>query len=136
MKHDIEVCPKCGYMIAEDAKFCVSCGYDFRDGTSFERSFDTLKSRLSFTKDVTVKQATKAKDKALGMVTPEKASETAQNMIDIVAYVAQDLKQGMSSDMVKAVDVNARVNFVAFSVGISIDLEKLPLPDKNRKEIT
>ena len=135
MKQNIEVCPKCGYMIADEAKFCVSCGYDFREGSSFERKFDTLKSRLSFTKDVTIKQATEAKDKALGMVTPEKASETVQSMIDVVTYVAQDLKQGMSSDMVKAVDVNARVNFVAFSVGISIDLEKLPLQDKNKKEI-
>jgi len=42
----------------------------------------------------------------------------------------------MSSGMVKAVNVNARVNFVAFSVSITIDLEKLPLQDKNKKEIT
>jgi hypothetical protein len=48
-------------------------------------------------------------------------------MVDVVTYVAQDVKKGMSSDMVQAVTVNARVNFVAFSIGVSIALDKLPL---------
>jgi uncharacterized Zn finger protein (UPF0148 family) len=132
MKETINVCPKCGQVLPENAKFCVSCGYDFREGTSMDRAVDTLKSRLSFRKSTTLKQATEVKAKAMGMVTPEKAAETVQSMIDVVTYVAQDLKQGMSSEMVKAVDVSARVNFVAFSVGVTIDLEKLPLPDKKQ----
>jgi hypothetical protein len=47
-------------------------------------------------------------------------------MVDVVTYVAQDIKKGMSSDMVKAVTVSARVSFVAFSIGVSIALDKLP----------
>ena len=48
-------------------------------------------------------------------------------MVEAVTHVAQDMKQGMSSEMVKAVTVNARVSFVAFSIGVSIALDKLPM---------
>jgi hypothetical protein len=48
-------------------------------------------------------------------------------MVEVVTYVAQDIKQGMSSEMVKAVTVSARISFVAFSIGVNIALDKLPM---------
>ena len=136
MKETIQVCAKCGALLPENSKICVSCGYDFREKSSVNRSINILKSRLSLTKEKTMKTATEVKEKAMGVVTPEKAAESVQKMVEVVTYVAQDLKQGMSSDMVKAVDVNARINFVAFSVGITIDLEKLPLPEKDIENVS
>lgn len=64
-----------------------------------------------------------------GSVSPEKASATVKRMVNVVTYVAQDVKKGISSDMVQVVTVSARVNFVAFSIGVSIALDKLPLLD-------
>ena len=63
-------------------------------------------------------------------MSPEKAAAAVKRMVDVATYVAQDVKKGMSSDMVKAVTVNARVNFVAFSIGVNIELDKLPLREK------
>ncbi len=57
-------------------------------------------------------------------------------MVEVVTHVAQDMKQGMSSEMVKAVTVNARVSFVTFSVGVNIALDKLPLRENNTKRLT
>ena len=63
----------------------------------------------------------------MSQVSPDKASEAVRKMVDVVTYVAQDLKKGMSGDMVKAVTVSARLSFVAFSIGVLIDLDKLPM---------
>ena len=52
-------------------------------------------------------------------------SEAMASLVNLMINVSQDVKNGISSDMINAVDLNARVNFVAFSMGVSIDLAAL-----------
>jgi len=100
---------------------------DCREPTFLTRSLDSLRSTYDTAKKVTLTQASTLSEATKGSVSPEKAATAVKRMVDVATYVAQDVKKGMSSDMVKAVTVNARVNFVAFSIGVSIELDKLPL---------
>jgi uncharacterized Zn finger protein (UPF0148 family) len=127
METNIEICPKCGQVRVRNSAFCVGCGHKYQDTNSparkYNRSFvDTIRERAS-----------SARDKTGELVSREKASQAVQNMVEVVTYVAQDIKQGMSSEMVDAVTVNARVSFVAFSIGVSIALDKLPMRVRDTK---
>lgn len=120
MNPEIEVCPECGQIRVTNSNFCVGCGFKYlakiSNKTEINRSFiNTIREHAST-----------AREKTSELVSPEKASQAVQNMVDVVTYVAQDLKQGMSSEMVKAITVSARISFVAFSVGVNIALDKLP----------
>ena len=121
MGTNIEVCPKCGQVRVRNSSFCVGCGHKYQETNS--RSFKFNRSVV----DTIRERASSAREKTSELISPEKASKAVQNMVDVVTYVAQDIKQGMSSEMVKAVTVNARVSFVAFSIGVSIALDKLPM---------
>ena len=131
---NIEVCPICGQLRWENSKFCIACGHNFinEDPNFSSSTVDRVKNSLSITKDVALSSANIAKEKAVSLVSKEKASEAVQSMVEVVTYVAQDLKMGMSSEMVKAVTVSARISFVAFSVGVSIALDKVPLRTKKK----
>ena len=80
-----------------------------------------LKARLK----VVEKTAGNAGQRAKGVMTPEKASEAVRNMLKVMTHVARDVMKDLPPDMVKAVDLEAEINLIAFSIGISIDLEQL-----------
>ncbi len=121
MEKNIEICPKCGQLKGINANFCIECGHKYTQ--THTPKFPYSRSVL----DSIRKQASSARTKTSDLINPEKASQAVQNMVDVVTIVAQDLKQGMSSEMVKAVTVSARISFVAFSIGVNIALDKLPL---------
>ena len=120
MGTNIEVCPKCGQIRENNSNFCRGCGHKYQD-TKSSRYFDN-RSVI----DTIRERASSARDKTSELISPEKASQAVQNMVDVVTIVAQNMKQGMSSEMVKAVTVSARISFVAFSIGVNIALDKLP----------
>ena len=127
MGTNIQVCPNCGQIINEKTKFCSYCGHDCREPSGVDNFFGSLRSRFDEVKDKTFTQSRSARELAISQVSPDKASQAVGRMVDMVTYVAQDLKRGMSSDMVKAVVVSARISFVVFSIGVSINLDKLPM---------
>ena len=129
METDIHVCPKCGQIITDDYVYCSSCGFNLKETHSVSSAIGSLKSRFSLAKDASLRS--RVTEKAVSLVSREKASNAVQKMMEVVTYVAQDMKKGMSSEMVKAVTVNARMSFVAFSVGVSIALDKLPLREED-----
>ena len=127
MDTNIEVCPKCGQVRVRNSNFCVGCGIKYQETSSHSSKYnrsviDSIRERAS-----------SAREKTSELISPEKASKAVQNMVDVVTYVAQDIKQGMSSEMVNAVTVNARVSFVALSIGVSIALDKLPMRVRDTK---
>ena len=130
MDTNIEVCPECGQVKVRDSNFCVGCGHRYQETNSYNRGYNR-----SFV-DTIREHASSAREKTTELISPEKASQAVQNMVEVVTHVAQDMKQGMSSEMVKAVTVSARVSFVAFSVGVNIALDKLPLRENDTKRLT
>jgi sugar-specific transcriptional regulator TrmB len=66
------------------------------------------------------------------MVTHERASEAVRNMLKIVTHVAQDVRRELPPDMVKAIDLEAEVSFIAFSIGVTVDLEQLSLAKQEK----
>ena len=127
MDTDIEVCPECGQVKVMNSNFCVSCGFKY-----LQKTTNKSEANRSFINTIR-EHASSAREKTSEFVSPEKASQAVQNMVDVVTYVAQDLKQGMSSEMVKAITVSARISFVAFSVGVNVALDKLPLREDSSK---
>jgi len=87
-----------------------------------------IKARLK----VVEKTAGNAGQMAKGVMSPERASEAVRNMLNVMTQVAQDVRNELPPDMVNAVDLEAEINLIAFSIGVSIDLEQLrnrtPLP--------
>jgi uncharacterized membrane protein YvbJ len=121
METNIEICPKCGQVKRINANFCIECGHRYTESQSPKFPYN------SSVLDSIRKRASSAKVKTSELISAEKASQAVQNMVEVVTIVAQDLKQGMSSEMVKAVTVSARISFVAFSIGVNIALDKLPV---------
>jgi hypothetical protein len=66
------------------------------------------------------------KQRATGVLSPERAAEVISELVVIMVDVAKQLHTEMPEEMLKAVDLEASVNFVAFNVGITIDLESIP----------
>ena len=66
-----------------------------------------------------------ARDKMVGGIPAEKASEIVGNLSGIMLQIARELIQKIPPEDIKAIDLEAEVSFVAFSVGVSIDLEQL-----------
>ncbi|MHA2347536.1 MAG: hypothetical protein ACXACP_12525 [Candidatus Hodarchaeales archaeon] len=58
-------------------------------------------------------------------MTPENASEIVTNLVNIMIKVARDVRLQIPNDMINAIDLEAEMNFVAFSVGVFIDLEQI-----------
>jgi len=86
-----------------------------------EGLFQGIKTKIK----VVGEQAGSAGQAAKGAVSPERASEAVRNMLDVMTQVAMDVKREISPEMVKAVDLTAEINLIAFSIGVQIDLEQL-----------
>ena len=64
-------------------------------------------------------------DRTNNIEVQKKVSEAMASLVNMMINVSSDVKKGMPSSMVDAIDLNARVNFVAFSIGVSVDLAEL-----------
>jgi hypothetical protein len=82
---------------------------------------DELKTKVKVIGDKTSSVGLRAK----GLASQERADEAIKNLLTIVTKVAREARTSLDPDMVKAIDLRANVSFVAFSVGVVVDLEKL-----------
>jgi hypothetical protein len=57
-------------------------------------------------------------------------------MLKIVTHVAQDVRRELPPDMVKAIDLEAEVSFIAFSIGVTVDLEQLSIAKQDKAAST
>ena len=116
-------CPKCGVLISETLKFCPGCGFALTQlrKSSRESLFGGFKSKVKNIGEKTTAVGLRAKS----VVSQDKAAGAVKNLLDIMTNIARDVRKDLPADMVKAVDLRASVSFIAFSVGVSIDLEKL-----------
>ncbi len=153
MSRNESVCAACGKYVNDNSLFCPHCGSSIesakieqgistgarvKKGSSVFSGFRTkLKSVSDSAQKMTDKTSTlglgektseafsKAREKMAGSLSSEKASEVVGNLVEIMIQVARDLKKEIPPEVIKAIDLEAEVSFIAFSVGVSIDLEQL-----------
>jgi hypothetical protein len=143
--NDTSFCPQCGNKLNPKHQFCTSCGYKKttqvpvnvtftpKEESLKKNIFSQVKSISSKAQDAVkgdsessvITKAMEFKDKATRVMTPENASEIVTNLVNIMIKVARDVRLQIPNDMIKAIDLEAEMNFVAFSVGVSIDLEQI-----------
>ena len=46
-------------------------------------------------------------------------------LLKLVTQVARDVKKELPPDMIKAVDLSAEMSFIAFTIGVQVDLEQV-----------
>lgn len=63
-------------------------------------------------------------------VSTETASKAVMSMLNLVVNVARRIRDEVPPEMISAIDLTAEMSFVAFSVGIEVDLEKVPRGEK------
>jgi hypothetical protein len=140
--------PQCGFEVAKGYKFCTNCGCrvvvaedavkvtitpQVEDKPLSRNIMDQIqmigsKAQSVVTGEKTTEIVGKAKqmtEKASLGVSPEKATQMISSLVTLMIQVARDVKSQIPPEMVKAIDLEAEVSFVAFSVGVSIDLEQI-----------
>jgi hypothetical protein len=119
-----DVCSKCGEVINIDMRFCPNCGCEVTATPRTSRIFKGLKTQFRVLGD----RATNV-SRTAGGLSQEKATESMKNVLNLLVDVAKNIKRDIPPEMIKAIDLNAEVSFIAFSMGVSIDLEQLETKD-------
>ena len=155
---EVGTCPSCGCLTDTEALFCGNCGAKtvITEIVSVEppvqsdkKLLEGLKSQFkeigikaqqvsseitsSETATGVVSKAKEATRKAGTMVSPERATEVVQNIINLMLEVASEVRKEVPAHMRKAIDLSAEANFVAFTIGVSIDLDQLEAKPKVTK---
>jgi RNA polymerase subunit RPABC4/transcription elongation factor Spt4 len=111
------VCLKCGAVSEGKSNFCPLCGFALSRTDNSEGLVKGLKTKVSLG--------------AMGVVSTEKASDAVRRMLNLVIQVAREVRKDLPDDMIKAVDISAEISFIAFSIGISVDLEQIKIQEKS-----
>ena len=152
---EVGTCPNCGCLTDPEAMFCGNCGEKIflteivavePPSQSEKRLLDDLKSQFkeigvkaqkvgseitsSETATGVVSKAKEATRKAGTMVSPERATEVVRNIINLMMEVASEVRKEVPAHMRKAIDLSAEANFVAFTIGVSIDLDQIEAKTK------
>ena len=122
-------CPKCSMDLSDGAQFCAYCGCALTSPQNDSRLFGGLRSKVKVLGDRTT---TAMSQRTKNIITQERASEAVRNMLKIVTHVAQDVRRELPPDMVKAIDLEAEISFIAFSIGVTVDLEQLSLAKQGK----
>lgn len=146
-----DICNVCGNSVKKRGNFCPYCGANFKqvnekdilstkvieESNVFSGFKTTIKAVSDKAKKLTDKTTmidlgektsqvvSETRDKMVGGISAEKASEIVSNLAGVMIQIARDLIQKIPPEDIKAIDLEAEVSFVAFSVGVSIDLEQL-----------
>jgi len=131
MTENTIICTNCGAQVGSQYKFCTACGTPIRAPQpsvppppvpeADKGLIQGLKTKIRVVGD----KAGNASKMAKGAVAPEKASAAVRNMLNVMTQVALDVERDLPPEMVKAVDLTAEINLIAFTIGVSIDLEQL-----------
>jgi hypothetical protein len=139
-------CPVCRKMYNTDRNFCNECGTNLREHKAVSVSINppipttseksSLRTQvLSFGRkaqkgitEVTSGITDKAKEvtgRTSDVVVQERVSESIGNMVNMMINVSKDVIRKVPVDKVNALHLRADVNFVAFSIGITVDLAEI-----------
>ena len=126
-------CPLCGGKLDEKSSFCPECGVKIKDNGEKKGFFRGLKIVTKGIGDKASSVTSKiGRTDAIGnIISAEKASSAVRKLLNIITTVSQDVKKELPADMIKAVDLSAEISFIAFTIGVQIDLEQIPIKKKS-----
>ena len=55
----------------------------------------------------------------------DNVTDAMGNLVNLMINVSKDISNQMPKEMISAIDLEAEVNFVAFTIGVTIDLAEL-----------
>jgi hypothetical protein len=140
------VCPVCGTEYDQEYAFCPECGCNLAEvdavtvtvnpntaGASVAASLKNQVQNIGQMaqkglSNVTSSISDKAKvvsSRASNIVVQDKVTEAMGNLVNLMINVSKDITKQMPKEMISAIDLEAEVNFVAFSIGVTIDLAEL-----------
>jgi hypothetical protein len=129
--------------------FCTECGRNLSDveattltqNSEKDSLVDSLMAQVQGlgqkTKGITgvssiiLDKATNVSKGTDNAIVQQKVAESMTGLVNMMLKVSNEVKKGIETDMVNAVILSARVNFVAFSIGASVNLAQLK---KSRQE--
>ena len=139
-------CPVCETVYDQPMKFCGECGCNLTEidavtvtvnpGSRKEKLVSSLKNQvqnigqkaqegLSGASSAIADKAFSVTNRANNLMVQERVSEAMGNLVNLMINVSKDVTSQIPADMVNAIDLEAEVNFIAFTIGVSIDLAEL-----------
>jgi hypothetical protein len=138
-------CPVCNTKYNKDRKFCGECGCNLSEvdaitvsvnpkkkdeimsslKSSVQKIGEKTQQGLSDASNVIADKAFNVTQRANSARVQERVSEAMGNLVNLMINVSKDVSQSIPSDMVNAIDLEAEVNFVAFTIGVTIDLAEI-----------
>jgi hypothetical protein len=140
------ICPVCKSEYSEPVAFCPECGCNLKDVDAVHVSVkpsaksdsvtSSVRSRIkeigkiaqkgiSDVSSIVSEKAGEVSLKASNVVVEEKVTEAMGNLVNLMINVSRDLLTQIPSETLNAVDLEAEINFIAFTIGVSIDLREL-----------
>jgi sugar-specific transcriptional regulator TrmB len=140
------VCPVCGTEHGQEYAFCPECGCKLSDidavtvtvnpdtpgssvATSLKNQVQNIGQKaqkgLSSVKDSISDRARIVTARASDIAVQEKVTESMSSLVNLMLNVSKDITKQMPKEMISAIDLEAEVNFVAFSIGVTVDLAEL-----------
>ena len=139
-------CPVCKTTYNQHMQFCGECGCNLSEveavtvtlnpNTKKEKLVKNLRNQaqnigqkaqkgLSGASSMIMDKAFTVADRTNNIEVQKRVTVAMASLVNMMLNVSSDVKKGIHSDMVNAIDLNARVNFVAFSIGVTVDLAEL-----------
>lgn len=140
------VCPVCGTEHGQEYAFCPECGCNLSDVDAVTITIDpdrpdvsvaaSLKNQvqnigqkaqkgLSSVTNSISDRARIVSARASNIAVQEKVTESMSSLVNLMLNVSKDITKQMPKEMISAIDLEAEVNFVAFSIGVTVDLAEL-----------
>lgn len=140
------VCPVCGTEHGQEYAFCPECGCSLSDidavtvsvnpdtpgvsvAESLKNQVQTIGQKaqkgLSTVSNSISDRARIVTARASNIAVQEKVTESMSSLVNLMLNVSRDVTKQVPKEMISAIDLEAEVNFVAFSIGVSIDLAEL-----------
>ena len=140
------VCPVCGTEHDQEYAFCSECGCNLSDidavtvtvnpdtqgasvATSLKNQVQNIGQKaqkgLSSVTNSISDRARFVTARASNIAVQEKVTESMSSLVNLMLNVSKDITKQMPKEMISAIDLEAEVNFVAFSIGVTVDLAEL-----------
>lgn len=143
-------CPVCKTTFNKHMHFCTECGCNLSEietitntqSTGKDSNVDNLLAHVkglgqktqkgvSGASSIILNNATNLSKRTDNVFVQQKVSESMTSLVNMMLKVSNGVKKGIDTDMVNAVTLSGYANFVAFTIGASINLSELK---KSKKE--